>query len=322
MKTEDALTKDALQEKAYGARAAARPRPSLRIRILDGELGGYVLLAPAIIVLFLLTIWPLLYSIGISLTNYHLGSAAPVGFVGLTNFGRLLGDSIFLGSLLTTVELLALAIPLQLILGYICARILQSTQGMRGSRVLRTFFIVPTMMTSLAVALFWTYILDPLIGVANYLLSVLHLPAQPWLTSPGTAFFTLTGVYLWQWVPFTTILLLAGLLSIPQNIYEAAAVDGVRWYNRILSIDLPLLLRVGAIAAILAVVEVIRMFDLVYGSTQGGPGTATLTNAVEIYRIGFENFDTGYAAATSLVILVVTIIVAQVFVRVLREEKA
>ncbi len=313
-------TNEVLQERAYNPVAAARPRPSLKVRILDGELGGYVLLAPAVIVLFLLTIWPLLYSIGISFTDYHLGSTSPISFIGLSNFGHMVSDSIFLGSLVTTIELLALAIPLQLILGYVCARILQAAQGMPGARILRTCFIIPTMMTSLAVALFWGYILDPLIGVANWLLSLVHVAPQPWFTAPGSAFFTLTGVYLWQWVPFTSILLLAGLLNIPQPIYEAAAVDGVRWYNRIISIDLPLLLRVGAIAAILAVVEVIRLFDLVYGSTQGGPGTATLTNPVEIYRIGFEDFDTGYAAATSLIILVVTILIAQVFVRVLREE--
>ncbi len=317
-------TDDVLHTTASGTPGIARTRPTrpaLKERILNGELGGFLLLAPAIIVLFLLTIWPLLYSIGISFTNYHLGSTAPVGFVGLQNFGRLITDSIFLGSLLTTIEVLLLAIPLQLILGYVCARILQASHGLPGSRVLRTFFIVPTMMTSLAVALFWNYILNPLLGVANYVLSLVHIAPQLWFTSPGTALFTLVGVYLWQWVPFTTILLLAGLLNIPQNIYETASVDGARWYHRVARIDVPLLLRIGAIAAILAVVEVIRLFDLVYGSTQGGPGTTTLTNAVEIYRIGFENFDTGYAAATSLIILVVTIVIAQLFVRVLKEEK-
>ena len=313
-------TEKALRERPYGAVSATRTRPSLKVRILDGDLGGYVLLAPAVIVLFLLTIWPLLYSIGVSFTDYHLGSPNAVSFVWLANFGHMLSDSIFLGSLLTTLELLLLTIPLQLVLGYGCARILQAAQGMPGARILRTCFIIPTMMTSLAVALFWGYMLDPLIGVANWLLSLVNIGPQQWFTSPSTAIFTLTAVYLWQWVPFTSILLLAGLLNIPDSVYEAAAVDGVRWYNRVLSIDVPLLLRVGAIAAILAVVEVIRLFDLVYGSTQGGPGTATLTNAVEIYRIGFEDFDTGYAAATSLIILVVTILIAQVFVRVLREE--
>lgn len=287
---------------------------------MDGELGGYLLLAPAVIILFLLTIWPLLYSIGISLTDYHLGQVARINFVGLTNFAHLVTDSIFTGSLLTTAELLALAIPLQLILGYIFARILRAAHGLPGARLLRTIYIIPTMMTGLAVGLFWSYILDPLVGVANSLLSPFNI--QPtWFASPDMALFTLTGVYLWQWVPFTTILLLSGLLSIPQNIYEAAAVDGARWYHRVFRIDLPLLLRVGAIAAILAVVEVVRLFDLVYGSTQGGPGTATLTNATEIYKIGFLTSNTSYAAAASLVILVVTIVIAQLFVRVLREEK-
>jgi multiple sugar transport system permease protein len=312
-------TEDVLPQQAYPAPAAMRPRPSLKTRVLDGELGGYVLLAPAVLILLLLTIWPLVYSVGISFTNYHLGSTARVGFVGLGNYGHLASDSILLGSLATTGELLLLVVPAQLILGYICARILQAAHGLPGARFLRTCYIIPTMMTSLAVALFWAYILDPLIGIANFVLQLVHLPAQPWFTSPGTALFTLTGVYLWQWVPFTAILLMAGLLQIPTQVYEAAAVDGARWYHRVFQIDLPLLLRVGAIAGILAVVEVIRLFDLVYGSTQGGPGTATLTNAVAIFRIGFENFDTGYAAATSLVILVITILVAQVFVRVLRE---
>lgn len=287
---------------------------------MDGELGGYLLLAPAVIILFLLTIWPLLYSVGISLTDYHLGQVAPVNFVGLTNFAHLVTDSIFTGSLLTTAELLALAIPLQLILGYIFARILRAAHGLPGARILRTIYIIPTMMTGLAVGLFWSYILDPLVGVANSLLSPFNI--QPtWFASPDMALFTLIGVYLWQWVPFTTILLLSGLLSIPQNIYEAAAVDGAHWYHRVVRIDVPLLLRVGAIAAILAVVEVVRLFDLVYGSTQGGPGTATLTNATEIYKIGFLTSNTSYAAAASLVILVVTIVIAQLFVRVLREEK-
>jgi len=314
------VTEDILPQQR-AAPVVTPTRPSLKTRVMDGELGGYVLLAPAVIILFLLTIWPLLYSIGISLTNFQLGQVGPVNFVGLTNFGTLIGDSIFTGSLLTTAEVLIVAIPLQLILGYVFARILRGAHGLPGARLLRTIYIIPTMMTGLAVALFWSYILDPTIGVANSLLSPFNI--QPtWFASPDMALFTLIGVYLWQWTPFTTILLLSGLLSIPEQLYEAAAVDGARWHHRVFRLDLPLLLRVGAIAAILAVVEVVRLFDLVYGSTNGGPGTATLTNATEIYKIGFSNSNTSEAAAASLVILVVTIVIAQLFVRVLREEKA
>jgi len=297
-------------------------RPTLQARVLDGELGGYVLLAPALLVLLVLAIWPLLYSIGISFTDYELATSKALKFVGLANFRHLANDSIFLGSLWTTAKYLLVIIPAQLVLGYVCARILVGAHGMIGSRFLRTCFIVPTMITSLAVGLFWAYMLEPLIGVANYILMQLHVTPQPWLTSPRSAFFTVAGIYLWQWVPFTALLLMAGLLSIPAQIFEAASIDGARWYHRVFQIDVPLLLRVGAIAGILAVVEVIRLFDLVYGSTQGGPGTATLTNALEIYRIGFQNFNTSYAAATSMLILVATILISQLFVRALRERKA
>jgi multiple sugar transport system permease protein len=301
---------------------ALEERPTFRARILDGELGGYVLLAPALLVLLALAIWPLVYSIGISFTNYELAASKALKFVGLANFRQLANDSIFLGSLRTTAKFLLVVVPAQLILGYVCARILVAAFGMIGSRFLRTCFIVPTMITSLAVGLFWAYMLDPLIGVGNYILAELHLSQQPWLTSPSSAFYTVAGIYLWQWVPFTALLIMAGLLSVPAQIFEAAAIDGARWYHRVFQIDIPLLLRVGAIAGILAVIEVIRLFDLIYGSTQGGPGTATLTNAVAIYRIGFQNFNTSYAAATSLLILVATILISQLFVRALREREA
>jgi multiple sugar transport system permease protein len=177
------------------------------------------------------------------------------------------------------------------------------------------------MITPLCIGLFWSYILDPLTGVMNWILSSLHLPALQWLSSTETALPTLIAIYRWEWTPFTTILLMAGLLSISPSIYEAAKLEGAGWLKMALNIDIPLLGSVISVAAILAVVEVIR-FDIIYGTTQGGPGSATLTNAVAIYRIGFQNFDTGYAAAASLVILVITIVVAQNLARRLAEENS
>lgn len=311
---------DAPHDLATLAATPRAPKPSLRERIVDGELGGYVLLAPAMIVLLALTVWPLLYSIGISTTEYKLGASEVAKFVGAANYVRLLTDGVFLGSLLTTLKLLVIAVPLQLVLGYACAAVFRSVNTWRGARLLRTIFILPTMITPLCIALFWAYIFDPLIGVANFTLSLAHVPALQWFGSPDSALPTLVLVYLWEWTPFTTVLLLAGLLSISPSIYEAARIDGARWHHIALRIDIPLLGRVIAVAAILAVVEVVRIFDLVYGTTQGGPGTVTLTNAVAIYRTGFQNFDTGYAAASSLVMLVVTILIAQWLAKDLVEE--
>ncbi|MBD5657011.1 MAG: sugar ABC transporter permease, partial [Candidatus Eremiobacteraeota bacterium] len=150
----------------------------------------------------------------------------------------------------------------------------------------------------------------------------LNLPVAQWLSSTQTPLPTLIAIYLWEWTPFTTVLFMAGLLSISPSIYEAAKLDGARWWNVSLRIDIPLLGSVISVAAILAVVEVIRLFDIIYATTQGGPGSATLTNAIAIYRFGFQNFDTGYAAATSLTILVITIIVAQNLARRLAEENS
>jgi multiple sugar transport system permease protein len=295
---------------------------SLRQHIFDGDLGGYVLIAPAIILLALLTVWPLIFSVGISLTNYNgLGKErAALEFVGLDNYALALTDPFFLGSVVTTFKIAIVALPLQIILGYVCARILQASQGMFASHLLRTVFIVPTMMSSLTIALFFRYALNPTVGVANAILRALGLPTLLFFADTTQAPLTITAVYLWQWVPFTALLLLAGLLDIPRHIYEAAGLDGARWYQRIRYIDVPLLRRVLVIALILATVEMIRLFDLVYGTTGGGPGTSTYTVSLGIYRTGFQDFNTAVAAASSLMVLVVTIFIAMRFVRLMREE--
>ena len=297
-----------------------RESQSLRTRIMDGNLGGYILIAPALVVLALLTIWPLIFSVGISFTDYHGGASRPVEFVGLKNYSAIIDDPFFRTGVLNTFKILVIAIPLQLILGYACARIFQAATGMIGSRLFRTLFIVPTMMSAIAIALFFRYILDPVIGVGNQVVSVTGLPPLLFFADPGQAFWTVIGLYLWEWVPFTSMILMAGLLTIPQEIYEAADIDGAKWHHRIRWIDLPLLRRVLVIAAILASVEVIRLFDLVYGATQGGPGTSTYTVTLSLFRTAFQNFETATAAAGSLMILVVTIFIAQAFVRVMREE--
>lgn len=306
--------------------ASAAPAPgevqqTLRQRILDGDLGGYVLIAPAIILLALLTVWPLIFSVGISLTNYNGLVKAPLEFVGLDNYVRAFNDPFFIGSLVTTAKVALVALPLQVILAYVCARILQEAQGMIGSHLFRTLFIIPTMMSSLTIALFFRYSLDPVIGVGNEVLRFFRLPPLLFFADGQQALMTLIAVYLWQWVPFTSLLVLAGLLGIPRHIYEAADLDGSRWYHRVRYIDVPLLRRVLVIALILAIVEIIRLFDLVYGTTQGGPGTATYVVSIGIYRIGFQDFNTALAAATSLMVLVLTIFIAQVFVREMREGR-
>ncbi len=299
----------------------AATNTSLLGRITNGALGGYVLLFPAVVVILLLTIWPMIFNVAISFTDFRAGAGAEVNFIGLRNWGTMISDRLFTGAMVTTGGLVVIAVPLQLVLAYGAARIITRTHQMLGTRLLRTLFILPTMMTSLAVALFWRYILDAQIGVANFVLHSLGLPTSRFLSEPTTAFASVVFMYLWQWVPFSAMLLMAGLLGIPRSLYEASAIDGANWIHRIRYIDLPQLRRVFAIAGILGLVEVIRMFDLIYGATNGGPGTATYTVSLAIYRSAFQNFTTGYAAAGALVVLVITIVVSQLFVRALKEDE-
>ena len=157
--------------------------------------------------------------------------------------------------------------------------------------------------------------------MGNEVLRFLRLPPLLFFADRDQALYTVMAVYLWQWVPFTTLLVLAGLLSIPRHIYEAAALDGSRWYHRVRYIDVPLLRRVLIVALVLATVEIVRLFDLVYGTTQGGPGTSTFVVSIGIYRIGFQDFNTALAAATSLMVLGLTLFIALVFVREMREDR-
>ena len=133
---------------------------ALMRRVMDGELGGYVLLAPAMLVLLSLTVYPLLYSIYVSFTDYHLGSESPLHFIGVQNYVRMASDSLFLGSLLTTAKFLVVAVPLQLVFAYVCAAIFRGARRAPFARVFRTIFTLPTMITPLCIGLFWGYILD------------------------------------------------------------------------------------------------------------------------------------------------------------------
>ena len=318
MRTEHEVPRAAEEASPLPA-ALARMRVPWKTRMLDGEAGGYLLLAPVVIVLLALGIWPLLYSLGISLTDFHLSSDAPIHFVGLRNYGDLFADDLFTGSLITTAKFIGLAVPAQLVLGYLCARILRGARGLPGARLLRTLYIIPTMLTPLATGLFWSYILQPVLGIVNYLFSLVNLPPQQWLADTTAALPTLVCLYLWQSVPLTALLLLAGLLGIPHDLYEAAEMDGAQWYARMLFLEIPLVARVAMIGAVLATVDVIQLFPLIFATTQGGPGSTTLTASVEIFRMGFENFETGYAAAASLVILIITNVIAMFYVRLIRE---
>lgn len=279
-------------------------------------------LYPLLVYLFLVTMFPGLYSLWISFTDFQLNGDRDASFVGFANYAAMFSDnSLFFISLQKTALFVVVALPIQFLLGYLIAKIFAATNDMRGAVFLRTLYLLPVMITPLSVGLFWSYLLNPSVGVLNAVLGMLRLPSQAWLSDPSASLFAIMAIYIWQWTPFAAMLILAGLLAISPEIYESADVDGARWWDRVWAIDLPLLKKVLGVACILSIVQIINTFDLILATTNGGPGTSTLVSAYAVYRDAFHYFQTGRGAAESIVIMAITVFLSQTLARYLLKEE-
>lgn len=280
------------------------------------------MLTPLIAVLLVLGVFPGVYLAYTSLTDLNLSDSASGSFVGFHNYLTLVtGSSVFGGALLKTLLFCVIALPIQFILGYIIAKFFMAAAKMKGIGLIRTVYMFPLMITPLSVGLFWNYLLNPRVGAVNGILNALHLPLQEWLSNSVTAFPCIIGIYLWQWTPYVAMLLLAGLLSIPPELYESAAIDGAGMLQITKAIDLPMLKKVLGISAILSLVQIVQTFELVLATTNGGPGTSTMVSAYAVYRDAFKYFENGRACAEAVVLMVVTTVISQLLAKyVLKEE--
>jgi multiple sugar transport system permease protein len=280
-------------------------------------------LAPAIVYLVLVSIYPLVYSLYLSLRQRTLTEPGNGLFIGLKNFSDLFHDGLFHKALLNTFLVTAVSVALELIIAFAVAHVFAALAESRTAQVLRTVFILPMMLTPVVSGLLWSYILNPTLGIANYLLEYLHLPPFDWFSSSTTALPTLILVNVWQWGPFLMLITMAGLLSIPREHYEAARLEGARWHHIVRFIELPALRGVLFIGGILRVVDNFRLFDVVYAATKGGPGDSTEVVSMFAYRQMFNFFNVGYGSATTVAILVIaTVLVALASRLLLREEAA
>jgi len=278
-------------------------------------------LAPAVIYLALLTLFPFVYNLVLSTTRQNLARPGQGGFVGVDNYVTLFTSDLFRIAVVQTVLVALGSITLELVLGFLIARLFFAVRDARGSSLLRTIYILPMMLTPVVSGLLWSYILNPTLGIANYLLESIGLSGFAWFSSGRTALITLIAVNSWQWGPFLMLLMLAGLLSIPREQYEAAELDGARWYHVVRSIELPAIRDVLLIGLILRLIDNFRLFDVVYAATKGGPGTATEVVSMFAFRQVFQFFNIGYGAAASVVILFMGVLLTTFAVRFLRREE-
>jgi multiple sugar transport system permease protein len=264
--------------------------------------------APAVLFTVAMIAFPVIYTIWL---GFHaFSSTGEASFAGGANYAALVADGEFWNGLYVTFALYALSMVLQLVAGIYLAMLLFHSKRLSG--LLRSLLISPFMMPPVVAGMMWLVILDPSLGAANYILVSLGLPASEWLASPTWVIPTIALIDTWQWAPYVALIVLGGLQSLPPSVYEAAQIDGASPFRIFRRITLPLLLPTIVTAAVLRSVDLLRFFDIIYITTQGGPGNASNTLNIYGFRVGFEFFNIGYASA--LMITLSAIVLAAVLV--------
>lgn len=272
----------------------------------------YIFIIPGLVVLIILIAYPMIYLVSLALSRYDLASMDKPVFCGGSNFTFLLTDPYFLFSLKNTLVLAAGAVVLEFGLGLILALVLN--ERLRGGKIFRVLFIIPMMIPPIVVGLNFRLIYDPF-GPLNFLSEMMGFEKINWIGSSLPAKLAIILTDTWQWSPFMFIILLAGLQSIPDYLYEAAKIDGASGIRVFLYITWPMLIPTAAVALIIRVIEALKLFDIIYMLTYGGPSGATETLSLWIYRLAFRFGNMGYASATAFVMFLILSVVCLVLIK-------
>ncbi|MDB5316354.1 MAG: transporter permease [Rhodospirillales bacterium] len=252
---------------------------------------------PAAVAVLGTILFPWAFTFFISAFDWHLGS--PREFVGFANYAKLFTDERFGLALLRTLYYTSLAVVFPLGLGLAAALIFNQKFPLRG--LARTIFILPMMATPVAVALVWTMMFHPQLGVLNWLLQEIGIPPSMWVYHADSVIPTLVLVEVWHWTPLVMLLLLGGLAALPIDPYEAAKIDGATPFQTFRYITLPLLAPYLVVALIIRTIDALKAFDTIYVITGGGPGSASETINIYLYLQAFAFYNMGYASAVVVV---------------------
>jgi multiple sugar transport system permease protein len=265
-------------------------------------LTAYGLVTPAAILMLMMLIGPLAGVIGLSFTDYQLG-APRFAWIGFANYQDMLADKVFWTALRNTLTYVAIVVPGAVTLGLVIALLIQSGTSLRS--FYRTVYFLPVMATLIAMAVVWEFMLHPQFGLVNGVLRGAGLPAFNWLHDRNTALYALCAIGIWQAVGFNMVLFLAGLVSIPKQLYEAAEMDGASsGWQRFRLVTWPMLGPVTSFVVVISGIRSFQVFDTVHILTKGGPSKSTEVLIHTMYTEGFEFFRSGYAAALTVVFLV------------------
>jgi multiple sugar transport system permease protein len=303
------------------ADAGKRARPSSAGSTTAGpgyaRYGKYLRFAiPAFAVIAAVIVFPWLFTLYMSVHDWRVGQSET--FIGLENYANLLNDARFLEAVAHTLYYTALAIVLPTVLGTFSAVVFHQEFPFRG--VLRGIFIMPMMATPVAVALVWTMMFHPQLGVLNYLLTAMGLPPSTWVYDSNTVIPTLVMVETWQWTPLVMLIVLGGLASLPTDPYEAAILEGASPWQMFRHISLPLVWPFIVVALVIRTIDALKAFDTIFVITGGGPGTSSETINILLYLQAFSFYDLGYASAIVVVFFVIIMLISLVLLKVRQRE--
>lgn len=281
-------------------------------------------IAPTLIIVGIVFVWPLVYSFWLSLFRYNLTFSPTPTFAGLHNYLLMFTDPFYRTDVWNTTSrtiiFTVISVPIELLLGIMFALLLN--EEFRGRTYFRSVMIVPYAMLTISNGLVWQYILDPTYGSLNVFLQHIGIisTGQNWLGTPASAMAWVIVADVWKTAPFMTIILLASLQTMPSNMYKAAEVDGAGMIQRFFRITLPMLRPAILVALVLRTLGAFRVYDIIYVLTQGGPADSTNVISYYVYEQAFIDFHIGYASAVAYLTTVAMIAIIIVYIRLLRSE--
>jgi multiple sugar transport system permease protein len=306
------------------AAARATPAPvARRIRGLSDRAIAWLFVAPTIFLLLAINIFPLIWTVRLSFTNYRANRPnEEVEFVGLRNYVRILTDDGIWANMQTTAHFLFWTLFFQVLIGFALAWLIN--RKFKGNDLLTTLIVLPMMLSPAVVGNFWTFLYQPQIGLVNYVVELLTgTPASSFsmLGPGGLAPWSIIIVDTWMWTPFVMLICLAGLRSIPDYIYEAAEIDRASKWRQFWTITVPMVLPFLMLAVLFRGIENFKMFDMVVLLTGGGPGNETLLASIDLKREAFEKWRTGYSSAYAIILFVTVFGLASIYVKALNKVK-
>lgn len=266
-------------------------------------------------------VFPLIWSLGLSFTQYNAVGRAPAVFVGIGNYARVFSDPEVWERFIITGKFVGMAVALEFILGFTLAMLLN--REFKGKGVLTTLFLLPMMFSPVVIGKFFNFILDTNWGILNYILGALFGVSKiAWTTSYEWAVYSIVITDVWIWTPFMLLLTLAGLSTVPGYLYEAAEVDRASGWFKFRCITLPHIFPLLILALLFRTMDAFRFFDIVYVLTGGGPGISTQILPFYIYKEAFQYWHTGLSCALAYVFLIIIIALSNIYVTYLNKLRA